>query len=162
MSKNQPSQAASAVATNRSVEPAADRHARSSSAARNSKKSRLRVISGSPQDPRQFAAEVLLIRNWLDIIRRCAMATAHGTLGGQLPDVEELLAVLEAAEEAIAARILGGASLLDHLAGWEASLLHHAPGIQPDDCLVCERGREIPDDLPADYAWALRVIDEAS
>lgn len=161
MKKNQPSQTAPAAATTRNGVAGASSHGPSSGVAK-SQKSRLRVIPGSPQDPRQFAAEVLLIRNWLDIIRRCATATAHGTLGGKLPDCEELLAVLEAAEEAIAARLPTGASLLDSLVGWEASLLHHAPGIHPDDCLVCERGREIPDDLPADYAWALRVIDEAA
>ncbi len=158
LSKYQPSRAASTATTNRSSDPAADNLDRPGVAASNP----LRVIPGARQDPRQFAGEVLLIRNWLDVIRRCATIAAHGTAGGPLDEYGELLALLEATEEAVVTRVPAGAALLDQMTGWEASLLHHAPGIASTSCLICERAREIPDDLPADYAWALRVINEAA
>lgn len=62
---------------------------------------------------RSFAAEVVLIRNWVEIIRQCAMVTAHGTLGGNLPGSEELLELLEATETAILTSVHEGAALLD-------------------------------------------------
>ncbi len=111
---------------------------------------------------RTFAAEVVLIRNWVETIRRCATVTAHGTLGGQLPECEELLELLEANEAAILSDIPDGAALLDRLAGWEASLLHAAGHVPPSDCLICQRAKAIPDSMPAEYAWAMRVIDEAA
>lgn len=118
---------------------------------------------GTPRaDVRSFAAEVVLIRNWVETIRHCAMVTAHGTLGGQLPGVDELLERLEAIETAILTTVHEGAALLDQLADWEASLLHVATEVPPTHCLVCERAKAIPVDMPADYAWAMRVVAEAS
>lgn len=148
MLKNQPSHVASASGTNRSGTESAKRS--------------LHVVRGADPAMRTFAAEILLIRNWLDIIRRCARATAHGTAGGQLPMAEELLEILDAAEEAIATRIPGGEALLDALAGWEASLLHFEPDIDPRHCITCNRAAEVPEDLPAEYAWGLRVINDAA
>jgi len=111
---------------------------------------------------RSFAAEVVLIRNWVEIIRQCAMVTAHGTLGGKLPGCEELLELLEATETAILTGVHEGAVLLDRMAAWEASLLHVAPHVPPTHCLICQRAKSIPDAMPAEYAWAMRVIAEAS
>ncbi len=111
---------------------------------------------------RSFAAEVVLIRNWVELIRQCAMATAHGTLGGNLPECEELLELLEATETAILTGVHEGAALLDRMAAWEASLLHIAPHVPPTHCLMCQRAKSIPDALPTEYAWAMRVIAEAS
>lgn len=118
--------------------------------------------SPKPAHHRRFAAEVVLIRNWLQIIRQCAMVVGHGTMGGKLPSHQELLELLEAAEEAIASRVESGAALLNQLAGWEASLLHREPGTDPDHCLICRRAKGIPDDLPPDYAWAVLVLEEAA
>lgn len=111
---------------------------------------------------RTFAAEVVLIRNWVEIIRQCASVTAHGTLGGQLPNCEELLGLLEVIEDAIRSDIPDGAALLDRLADWETGLLHVSPQVPPSDCLICQRAKAVPEAMPAEYAWALRVIDEAS
>ncbi|WP_121254822.1 hypothetical protein [Nocardioides ferulae] len=111
---------------------------------------------------RTFAAEVVLIRNWVELIRQCASVTAHGPLGGQLPNCEELLGLLDVVEDAIRCDIRDGAALLDRLADWETSLLHVAPQVPPSDCLICQRAKAIPEAMPAEYAWALRVIDEAS
>lgn len=119
-------------------------------------------IGSDRADVRSFAAEVVLIRNWVQTIRHCAMVTAHGTLGGQLPDVGELLERLEAIETAILTGVNEGAALLERLADWEASLLHVALEVPPTHCLVCERAKAIPADMPADYAWALRVVDNAA
>lgn len=110
----------------------------------------------------EFAAEVVLIRHWVEIIRQCAMVTAHGTLEGKFPECEELLELLEAIETAILTRMHEGAALLDRMAEWEASLLHVAPQVPPTDCLICQRAKAIPDAMPAAYAWAMRVIVEAA
>lgn len=161
MLKNQPSQIAAATAT-QAGGYAATRLANGSPAAGECGHGRMRVIPGTRPDVRGFAAEVVLIRNWLQIIRWCALVTAHGTFAEHYPSCEELLGQLEAVETAITTRIATGADLLDALAGWEASLLHLGTGIPPTDCLVCERAKAVPDDLPAEYAWAIRVVDEAA
>lgn len=113
-------------------------------------------------DVRSFAAEVVLIRNWVQTIRLCAMVTAHGTMGDQLPECEELLERLEAIETAILTEVSEGPALLQRLAHWEASLLHVAREVPPTHCLVCERAKEIPADMPAHFAWALRVVGDAA
>lgn len=143
MLNNQPSQAAAAAMTNAGRDNA---------------------TGSRPTPPHylRFTAEVVLIRNWLRIIRQCSMVAGHGTICGRLPSHEELLLLLEAAEEAIASRVESGAALLDRLTGWEASLLHWEPDTDPDDCLIRRRAKGIPVDLPSDYAWALLVLEEAA
>ena len=113
-----------------------------------------------PERSRRFAGEVRLISRWLTLSRHAALVAAHGTLGGQLPDEEELLHLLHAVEEAIRDRVVNGPSILDELAEWESSLLHYAPSVAPVHCLVCRRAEDLPKALPADYAWALQVVDE--
>lgn len=148
MMKNQPSRAVSTAATNpgatagRQLNP-------------------ITHVRPPEAGYRGFAAEVILIRTWLELIRMCAMTTAHGTMGGQLPQAEELLELLESAEAAIVLKIDGGQALLDSLSGWETSLLHWEMNIAPSDCMVCKRAQAIPEDLPPEYAWALRVVAAA-
>ncbi len=86
----------------------------------------------------------------------------HGTLGGQLPDWDELLDLLEATEAAIVSDVPYGAALLDRLAGWEASLLHIGDEVSPSDCLVCRRAQAIPDEMPPEYAGVMQVLARAS
>lgn len=160
MSKNQPSQIATVTGTYqgaRAARPLAETIVSANPARRS-----LRMAAGTDAALQSFAAEVRLIGNWLDVIRRCARLTAHGLAAEDPTTAEELLDVLVAAESAIATRIAGGAELVDALAGWEASLLHIDLGVRPRDCLTCNRAEEIPEDLPAEYAWGLRVIEHAA
>ena len=113
-----------------------------------------------PERSHRFADAVGLLNRWLRLTRQATTVAAHGTLGGQLAEEEELRDVLQALEETIRERVADGQGVLDDLAAWEASLLHYAPTVAPVHCLVCRRAEDLPSALPADYAWALQVVDE--
>jgi len=116
------------------------------------------VRASSVNDREEFVREVRLLDRWLRLNELYTVVTAHGDLGGTLPDEDALLEAKLVTETRLVEETLHGHHRLAEVESWEAGLLHPFSAADPSLCLVCRRAQFVPDALPIEYVWAIEVI----